>query len=221
MDNQAIITGDIVESSSLEMNQRKALLKSLKAFFEKMPEGVEDEIFIKNSFEIFRGDSFQGFVLSIEESLRFSLLLRVYLMSEFHSGMKLDARIAIGIGKPYFKAKKIIHSDGEAFQNSGRLLDNMKNLPQKIALQSPILQVNEELNVGLILLESIISKWTNLQADVIFLKLKGFTEVVIAQRLGIAQSAVNQRSKAAGWAAVDAFLKRYHQVIKQNFVSNL
>ncbi|WP_428655162.1 SatD family protein [Runella sp.] len=213
MERFAVITGDIIESTKLKAAERKKLLQNLDLFFKKFSSETENELNLKIPFEVFRGDSFQGMLETPEESLKICILLRSYLKSQYYSGQDLDARIAIGIGKVSFKSAKLSESDGEAFHNSGRLLDVLKKQPQKIGIQSPWKTVNDEINIGLILLEGIIGKWTSLQADVIYLKLLGMTEMTISSTLKIAQPAVNQRAKAASWTAVEAFIKRYKELI--------
>lgn len=214
MERYAVITGDIIDSTKLNLVERKKLLKNLDVFFNSFASATDNELRLAIPFELFRGDSFQGLLTAPEEALRVCILLRAYLKSHFYSGQNLDARIAIGIGTISLRASTLSASDGEAFRHSGRLLDGLKRKSQKIGLHSPWKAVNDEINMGLILLEGIMVKWTSLQADVIYLKLLGFTEVRIAATLNVAQSAVNQRSGAASWGAVETFVKHFRELIK-------
>jgi len=65
----------------------------------------------------------------------------------------------------------------------------------------------------------ISDKWSTASAEVIYYLLKDFKETEIASELGISQSAVNQRKKAAGWNGIDILLARYKKVIKENFTN--
>lgn len=216
MSYYAVITGDIINSTKFDAFKRDKLLQKLDTFFRKYSAESENEMHLKIQFEIFRGDSFQGLLDSPAEALKLCILMRSYLKSQFDSELTLDARIAIGIGEIGYKSEKLSESDGEAFHNSGRLLDVMKKLPQQIGLQSPWPNLNNDINIGLVLLETIISKWTPLQADVVYLKLSGQTELQISKVLNIAQSSVNQRAKAAAWGAVEIFIKHFNEVTKAN-----
>ncbi|MDQ1089103.1 MULTISPECIES: SatD family protein [unclassified Siphonobacter] len=209
----AVLTGDIVDSTKLVIPERKVLMKNLDYLFTRLE--AKNELQLKIPFEVFRGDSFQGLLDTPAEALRVALLIRSYLKSDFYSGQNLDARIGIGIGTVAYKSPKLSESDGEAFHYSGRLLDGMKKHPNRIEIQSSWPALDAEINTGLVLLETITSKWTAAQADIMYLKLLGHTEVNISATLGITQSAVNQRSNAASWNAVDLFVKRFYTVVLQ------
>jgi hypothetical protein len=213
----AVLTGDIVDSSKLKVTQRKYLIENLNFFFQKFTTKSKNELKLKIKFEIYRGDSFQGYLENPEHALRIALLMRCYLKSEKNfpnKSYKLDTRIAIGIGKVSYKGNALSESDGEVFRYSGRLLDGMKKMPQKIAIQTSWESINIELNNYLQLLEAIISKWTSLQADAIYYKLLGYSEVAIAEILDIKQPAVNQRAKTASWSTIELVITRYENLIK-------
>ena len=66
----AVITGDIVGSSKLQVNQRSHLLSVLKSSFQLIGDILPNEILAP--FEIHRGDSFQGVLSKPEVALRVS-----------------------------------------------------------------------------------------------------------------------------------------------------
>lgn len=213
----AVLTGDIVDSSKLKPTQRKYLIETLNVFFQKFSTKSKNELKLKIKFEIYRGDSFQGCLENPEYALRIALLMRCYLQSEKNfpsKTYKLDARIAIGIGKVNYKSNTLSESDGEAFRNSGRLLDVMKKMPQKIAIKTSSETINIEFNNYFQLLEAIMSKWTAPQADAIYYKLLGYSEIAIAEILNIKQPAVNQRAKTASWNSIELIVNRYENLIK-------
>jgi hypothetical protein len=51
-----------------------------------------------------------------------------------------------------------------------------------------------------------------LQCEVINLKLLEYTEIEIARKLKINQSAVNQRSIAGNWGAIHSAVKRFAKI---------
>ena len=124
-----------------------------------------------------------------------------------------DARIAIGIGNVDLLANRLAGSGGEAFQLSGHLLDKIKNKKQSLAISTND-QFKEELETEFILLDALISKTTALQCEVINRKLLGYTEIEIAKKLDIMQSAVNQRSNSGNWNAIESMIKRFEIIYK-------
>lgn len=203
-----VITGDIVASSK---RNRDDLLKNLKEILEQV-----NVLQVQASlpFELYRGDSFQGIILKPEETLRYSLLIRTRLKQKNTPGGR-DARIAIGIGKVDFLANSISESDGEAFRNSGPVLDTLKDENIGLKIKTPWEQVNKEFDVSLVLADAIIKRWTVAQVEVISETLMGKKQREIAEALGISQSAVNQRLKAASWEAIHELLIRFNTVIKE------
>lgn len=206
----AVLTGDISSSSKAD---RKVLLPDLKAILKNIGDSqkISD---ISSNFELYRGDSFQGIIAQPEEALKYTLIIRTHLRKA-NTATEQDARIAIGIGTISFFSKSIAESDGEAFRNSGPLLDTMKN-GIRIKAITPWEAVNEELEVALVLADAIISRWSASQAEVIEESLRGNTQVEIATKLGISQSAVNQRLKAANWESIEKLIKRFQQLVKKS-----
>jgi hypothetical protein len=222
---KAVITGDIIESSKLKPKNKAWLSEVLRRTLK-----VWDKDFTMKS-ELYRGDSFQCLLKKPVDALRVSLLIKTYIKSlnpsEIYDIYKrknpqspktvlntqwlFDTRLAIGIGEVDLEMKSIATSDGEAFYISGRLLDEIKNSKLTIAIRTSDVY-NDELETELILLDNIISRTTALQCEVINLKLLGYTEIKIAKKLEIQQSAVNQRSNSAGWHAIDKMVKRFELI---------
>lgn len=212
----AVLTGDIVNSSTLNVAERETLLRAMTGLFDKNQEESENNLRLKVTFEIYRGDSFQILLDVPEQALRIALIIRTYLRSQISINDRLiasDARIAIGIGSVDSYSTTLAESNGEAFRFSGRLLDTLKKEPNQIAVKSQQPTLDDEMNTALVLLEGIISKWTALQAEVVYYKLQNYTEVRIAELLKVKQPAVNQRAKAASWVAVERLLTRYQELV--------
>jgi class 3 adenylate cyclase len=212
----AVLTGDIVGSSrTLEM-RRKYLLDAMKSSFEIVTRLSPSAI--AASFEIYRGDSFQGVLSRPETALRTAIALRAalrrFLKGALHRHTQ-DARIAIGIGTvDYLAAQKASEGDGDAYRRSGPLLDAMKG-NRRLRISTPWPRIDEELGVSCSLLDALIERWSSEQAEAMLGLLQGRTQEAIAQDLGISQPAVVQRLKAAGGWAVEAFCIRYELLIRE------
>jgi hypothetical protein len=226
-----VITGDIVGSRGLPRNAREKLYLALKKFLEDL----KKQQWIKE-YELFRGDSFQCVVEKKEETLKAALMIRAFIKSYIsleekktylqHSGKvktatkgyfpgKQDIRLAIGIGAvDFMKKNSLAHSDGEAFHLSGDALDALKSMPYRMMLKTPDTNFNESMEPGMLLLEAVIQKWTNNQAETVLFKLKNMKEDEIARKLKITQPAVNQRTKTSQWYAIEKLIHYFAMTLK-------
>ena len=113
----AIITGDIINSQKTDSELWLPKLKALLGKWSSTP----------NNWEIYRGDEFQ-LKCSVDEVFNKSLAIKS-LIKSFEN---LDVRLAIGIGNEVFLSEKITESNGSAYVNSGRLLNEI-NCRQNIS----------------------------------------------------------------------------------------
>jgi len=217
----AVISADLLSSSSYSKTLLEKVIYALNSEFNSLKKLSERD----SGFKIFRGDSFQGIVYDPSKALRITLQLKTAInrihLHENDSNRafkkEADIRIAIGIGSYDFKRDSIMESNGQAFQFSGRTLDDMKKENRKLQLKTPVENINNEFNTSLYLFDTLADKWSIASAEVIYYLLNGFKETDIAIELGISQSAVNQRKKAAGWDAIDSLLYRYETLINEHF----
>lgn len=213
----AVLTGDLVGSSRFKLEkQREEVLSILKDSFDM----IESPDIIASHFSIHRGDSFQGVLSKPEEALKVAIIIRANLLSK--SGVKnnrLDARIAIGIGKiDYLPENQVGEGDGEAFRNSGIELDKMKKGARNLTIKTPWLETNKELQTECALFNALIHRRTNEQLEAIMYQVQGNTQKEIANILEISQSAVFQRLRNGGAWAVQAFLERFKEIIQYKVV---
>lgn len=216
----AVISADLLASSSYPAPLLEKVITQLHREF-KAIEKLTDP---PSEFKIYRGDSFQGIVHTPAAALSFAIQIKTAInrlhLNENESNRafkrQADLRQAIGIGTYDFKRESILESNGQAFQFSGRTLDEMKPEGRKLRLKTPVENINEEFDTSLFLFDMISDKWSTASAEVIYYLLKGFKETEIAAELGISQSAVNQRKKAAGWDAIEVLLRRYKNVVKEH-----
>jgi|ERR1019366_443668 hypothetical protein len=222
---KAIITGDVIHSTRMTVEERTWLFRSIADALK-----IWNEEFGMKS-ETFRGDSFQCLLHKPSEALKMALILKTYIRSlnpsdvfEVRKKMQpqimrnrilprwiFDARIAVGIGEVDLQSRRLAASGGMAYQLSGHLLDEMKTKKQSIGIATND-NYNDEFETESILLDAIISKTSALQCEVITLKLLGHTELAIAKKLGIMQSAVNQRSNSGNWNAIETMVKRFEKI---------
>lgn len=206
----AVITGDIVNSTKLNVNELNVILDNLKQEFEYF-KGVYN-----CDFKIFRGDSFQGVLTSVEDALFVAITIKTAInrvATSKKSTDLFDVRLAIGVGTIDLQRDSILESNGEAFQFSGRTLETMKGDYPKMLLKTAISTINDEFDVHFNFLETVTSKWSRESAEVIYWLLHNQKEREVSELLGISQPAVNYRKKAANWDAVAMLLKRYKTVI--------
>jgi hypothetical protein len=219
--NKAVITADIIHSSRVSAMHKQWLYQSITGALR-----LYDSDFGMKS-EVYRGDSFQCLVDNCRNALRAGLVIKTFIRSlnplegerntqkdTREAGIPVwifDVRMGIGIGNVDLKMKSLATSNGPAFQLSGRLLDEMKATKNRLAIASNDTYSNE-LNMESILLDTIISKTSALQCEVINLKLLGYTEIEIARRLKIQQSAVNQRSVSGNWNAINKMVEHFEKI---------
>ncbi len=181
---KAVITGDIINSESTETH---IWLTPLKALLSQWGDSPLD-------WEIYRGDEFQ---LKCELDSAFKVVLAI--KSLVKSIENLDVRIAIGIGDEKFNSLKITESNGSAYVNSGRLLNQLKAEGKTLAIQTPNPEFNDEINLLLKWASIDFDNWTWAVAQIIheFITQPGITQEELAQKFSITQSSVSQRLKRA------------------------
>lgn len=225
----AVLTGDLINSQDISPKVKQNLYNKFSKYLHDLSENRANHF----RGEVNRGDWFQCIVYDPKFALRYSLRIKFFLRSfalfekpdlvDEIIGKKpkvipkaiIDARIAIGVGEIDFLNNRLGNSDGQAFQLSGRLLDNMKT--QRNGLNIDISDEEElkgELQTIFILLDTLIQKTTPAQCQVMYHKLNGKTESEIALKLKIYQSAVNQRSTSGGWRAIEAAINHYEKLFE-------
>lgn len=215
----AVLTADLIDSSQYKDEVLEKVLNSLKKEFDQ----IKNDYGIDNvRFNIYRGDSFQGVLKKPEEALHVALQIKAAVNSihlketrKHKAYSKIaDFKMAIGIGTQDLEREAIAESNGQAYQFSGRTLDDMKAESRKTRLKTTDENVDDEMNTSFLLLDTITDKWSTASAEVVYYLLRGLKEREVAEILSISQSAVNQRKQAAGWDAVSGLLNRYREVIK-------
>lgn len=219
----AVISGDIIASTSLSEIDRTVIEKALKVLFKEL----------QNYFNVYgriiKGDYIECVVPTPMDALRVALIIKTYVKSipiknkeysdkdnRFKFFRTYGIRLAIGYGElSRFDPKKGI-IDGEAIYFSGRTInDKVTYDKEKIVIkntlffQSNDLKLNEEFDVILSLVDMLISKSTSKQCEVLYHKLLGYNEDFISKKLAIGQSTVNQHSRSVGWSSIEKSVKYF------------
>ena len=179
---------------------------------------------------MFKGDSVEIFLHDSHEALRVAVLLKTLVKKTFSWGKETNARrelfrkygirLAIGIGEMRAADQKQDILDGEAIYNSGRLLEKATkdklSIKRSMFFACPNPLLTDYVDVMMGLLDTLLRNATSRQNEILYYRLLGKDEKEIAEMLNIKQSAVNQRSNAAGWKAVESAVNYFE---KLNFES--
>lgn len=213
----AILSADIVDSTSLSADDMVKLKESLEAFFPVM------KSFCGEAWgRVVRGDSVECVIPEVSQSLRIALLLKCYvktldLVSASGAMKKKGIRVAIGIGSLRINDRDNGIIDGEAIYNSGRELDRLSG-SDNITLSLVSSEMNVEGYSALCdILGFVVTRATYRQCQVLYHLLLGETQKQIAKLLGLEQPTVNQHAAAVGWNAIQRALTRYESE-KQWFI---
>jgi len=185
----AVITGDIINSQHADT---EVWITRLKHLLEKWGSAPD-------TWEIYRGDEFQ-FKCRIDDVFWRFLAIK----SLIKSVENLDVRMAIGIGEESFSSEKITESNGTAYVNSGRLLNDLKSDGHTVAIKTSSDPVDRDLNILLKWSSKDFDNWTMATAEIIheMIMNQDITQEDLAKRFAISQSSVSQRLKRANYELI-------------------
>lgn len=205
---KGVITGDIIESSAIQIKYRDFLLKSIRE--------IADELSVIEPLriEMFRGDSFQAVIDSPENAIKIAVLLRAGLKGHTPKECKKpwDARLSIGVGTISYHADNTVLSDGEAFQYSGRELDEMGK--RRLVVKTRWADVNEELQVSGAFADEVVSSWSVPQSQAAYQALLyNISQKEIANKFQKSAQNISKLLGAAKVNLVQMYIDRYHKLI--------
>lgn len=208
---KGVITGDIIESSAIQIEYRDYLLESIRKIVD------EQHVIEPLKIEFFRGDSFQMIINNPENAMQIAILLRAGLKGNTPKGCEKpwDARLSLGVGSISYHAENIVLSDGEAFQYSGRELDEMGK--RRLIVKTRWSDVNEELQVSTAFADDIVSSWSVSQSQAAYQALLYNTsQKDIANKLQTSAQNISKLLSAAKVNLIQMYINRY-----QNLISNV
>jgi|LZCG01.1.fsa_nt_gb hypothetical protein len=187
----AIITGDII-------NSRK--LKNQDAWIAPLKKSLQTWGDTPGKWEIFRGDYFQLELTDPMQALRAALMIKALIKSieppdKAKRSSPVNVRMAIGIGRKDYNAKRISESNGPAFVFSGEKFEKLKNEKITLAVKTEWEDFDKDINLYLKLASVFMDKWSVSSGELIktVLENPGKTQKEIGQLLGIEQNSVSGR----------------------------
>ena len=208
---KGVITGDIIDSYAIQIEYRDFLLESMRVIVNEL------SVIEPLKIEFFRGDSFQMVIDIPENALKIAVLLRAGLKSRTPKDSKKpwDARLSLGGGTISYQADNIVLSEGEAFQYSGRELDEMGK--RRLIVKTRWSDVNEELQVSTAFADEVISSWSVSQSQAVYQALLyNISQKDIAHKFQKSAQNISKLLNVAKMNLVQMYINRYH-----NLISNL
>ena len=199
MDITAILSGDIVNSRSVDASEWVKTLKKTLNTFGKSPK----------TWEIYRGDSFQ-----LEVDAKAALHAALFIKSEIKQHRELDVRIAIGIGDKTYAAPKITESNGTAFENSGDCFNTLKST---LEVKSPWAELDNEINmaIGLGLLTADSWSATNAFIFKTALQNQDMSQLELAKKIKKSQSNISAGLKRSGYQELMKLIRHFEYRITE------
>jgi len=185
----SVITGDVVKSAKIE-NYGESL----------------EEVF----------SQFEFLLKSPSLSLRASLYIYTKLIS---LKVPVPVRMAIAIGKiDDLPGDRVSTGEGEVFRLSGSNLAEMKKY-QRISFGATNGVIGRDVDSlfrgAMDLLSALLIGLSPAQAEVIWYKLKGYTQNEIAGRTGRKQQSVSDILIAGQWRNIRGFLETFEEILEK------
>lgn len=209
----ATISADIVRSTSMKTEDLIVLRNNLQGLFHDF-----EEDYPGFWARIVRGDSIECVVPNYNDALRIAILIKLYvkmIVSEFECSEMLQRygiRFSIGVADIKYADKKEDIINGPAIYMSGRNLDEIsrkENTMTAFEVEQAPKPLSNLLDSYVAMVSGLIDSYSAKQAEVIYLKLLGFKEKEISERVGISQSSVNKRATNAQWGLLNTAIKDY------------
>lgn len=213
----ATISADVISYTLLAETDKRLLENSVQQLLNELTAKYRSCDFYGR---LVQGDYLECAMGNPAIALRVALMIKSFVKSlEFKSSGKqkklkhffeYGVRLALAVA-PLTKLDPdngII--DGEAIYSSGRTIKNYSTSDKKrvVIKKTMFFTSTDEIlqhQMGAIfsLLDILISKCSAKQCEVVYYKLKGFTEKEIAAKIDKYQSTVSQHSTSAGWNAIE------------------
>jgi hypothetical protein len=202
---QAVITGDIVNSTKMPAVAERNLVKIL------------GKMMLPHKYAFYRGDSFQVYIKQANEAMRIALLCRTAAIrtGQENKATAPDIRLSIGIGKVHGMVRDLGSAKGEAFLLSGRAFDDLSRSGARLKITCAHVMANEALQVIADYINAIFGDITAKQAGVFFELLQGGTQQSVAAKFKKSKSTINQHVSAGRWHEIEKLLSQYEKIINQ------
>ncbi|HEX2937112.1 MAG TPA: RNA polymerase subunit sigma-70 [Bacteroidales bacterium] len=229
MKNFATISADVISYTSLAEEEKRGLESAIKQLLLDLT-----VMYGKYSFfgRLVQGDYIECAIDSPKYALRIALLLKTLVKSfDFSKNAIKDnrlkyfnehgVRLAVAVAPLVKLDPEIGIIDGEAIYLSGRAIKNISTSDkQKIVIKNTMyfcsndISLQEPYETIFSLLDTIISKCSAKQSQILYYKLLNLSEKEISQRLSKSQSTVSQHSTAAGWLSIEKTVNYFENSIQ-------
>lgn len=227
--NYATISADVISYTWLSESEKRKLELGIKQLISEFSIGFEHQNFYGR---LVQGDYFECAIEDPKYALRIALLLKTFVKSfdlELRKGDKLrlkyfiehGVRLAVAVA-PLTKLDPVNGIiDGEAIYLSGRTIKNLSTSDkQKIVIKNTMFfcsqnrKIEDQFNTLFALLDTIISRCSAKQSEVVYYKLLSYSEKDIARTLKKNQSTISQHSTAAGWISIEKAIHFFENTIQ-------
>lgn len=226
--NSATISADVISYTLLSTEDKAKLNDKIKELLAFLQEKFKDQYFFGR---LVQGDNIECALNSPKYALRIALLLKTFIKSielktSKHKTSQLKyffehgIRLAVAVA-PLTKIDPengII--DGEAIYLSGRTMKKHSTSDkQKIVIKQTMFflstddKLQEQMDALFSLLDTILSKCSAKQSEVIFYKMLNMSEKEISRKLNKYQSTISQHSTAAGWLSIEKAINYFEKNI--------
>lgn len=226
--NSASISADIISYTSLCEEDKRNVEKEVKDLLAELTKIYKEEGFFGR---IIQGDYIECATNNSKSALRIALLLKTFIKSiELQSstgnkGIKYykehGIRLAVAVASltTIDSEKGII--DGEAIYMSGRAIKDLTTSnKKKIIIKNTMFFCSNDMvkqkqfDTIFSLLDTIISRCSAKQCKVVFLRLLGYSENEVSEKLQKNQSTISQHSTAAGWQSIEKSVNYFEKYIE-------
>ena len=226
--NSSTLSADIISYTSLAVEDKRKIEFSVKQLISELTEKYKEFGFFGR---IVHGDYIECAMHSPVYIFRIALLLKT-LIKSFESSeddvenkrnkyfKEYGIRIAIAVAPLMVLDAKNGIIDGEAIYLSGRAIKEMSTSnKKKVVIKnsmffcSPDKQEQEKYDTMISLIDTIFSRCSPKQCEVIYYKLLDFSEKDISGKLKRNQSTISQHSTAAGWNAIEKTINYFENNI--------
>jgi hypothetical protein len=205
----AVVTGDVVASSRLSAERRRALLRGMQETSGELRKAWPKALL--GAVDVFRGDGWQMAVAQPTLALRCALFYRARLASE-----RFTVRMALALGTiDFIPGERVSQGDGEAFRLSGQALEAMRR-GEGMRLLFPACPEEAALDTMVRLVDALAARWSDRQALAVTGALRGWAQDAIGKRCWprpITQQAVQQHLDRAAWAGLEAGLDFFETAV--------
>lgn len=203
-----VITGDIVKSQEIEINNYDEMLYTLESTLRMLRDAIGVE------FDIFRGDSFQAVFPKAKEAIKGALIIRLALKS---AKRPLDVRQSVGVGMVSSLRHNAKSSVGEAFVLSGNGLDEIKR--QNIVIKSNNENFQNRITLITKFLDILIGNLTPTQSETLlqYLIATDKSHSTIASSLKKSRSNTTKLLIASNYQLVGEYLEYFEESLQREF----